>query len=205
MKVSQHHGIPYFGIAVGLALAPLAGGLSVQASAQQVLQRGALGRPAQVMDETGQWTTPLPVASDTEVEMYAPDVSTADWLQRNYGPFFEKQQYRISFFTFYKSQRACRQNQIAWGFADQAHLEACVDIGYRLRQVLVDVGQKTVTLESAAMLSQDGLVVPDSGPLQPMSRTWAQLDPLSRKALEKTTEFVAEQEKSYDKRLNHGH
>lgn len=189
---------------LGLALV-LAGGLVGRAGGQQVLQRGALGRPALVMDETGQWTTPLPMGSDAEVEVYVPDVSTTDWLQRNYRSFFEKQQYELSVFTFYKSLRACRQNQIAWGFADQAHLDACVDIGYRLRRVLVDVGQKTVTLESAAMVTQDGLAVPDSGPAQQLTRTWAQLDPLMGKVLSQTTALVAEQEQAYDRRLSRGH
>ncbi len=183
----------------------VAGGLLSGADAQQVLQRGPLGRPAQVLDETGQWTAPLLIASDAEVEVYTPDVSTQSWLQRNYSSFFEKQQYTISTFTFYKSLRACRHNQIAWGFGDQAHLDACLDIGYRVRQLLVDVGQKTVTLEGAAMVSQDGLAVPDSGPAQAVTRTWAQLDPLSQKVLEQTTALVAEQELGYDKRLNRGH
>lgn len=37
---------------------------------QQVVQRGALGRPAQILDETEEWTTPLLVASDQDVEIY---------------------------------------------------------------------------------------------------------------------------------------
>ena len=191
-------------VGLGVALV-LAGGLVGRAGGQLVLQRGALGRPALVMDETGQWTTPLPMGSDAEVEVYVPDISTTDWLQRNYTSFFQKQQYELSVFTFYKSLRACRGNQIAWGFGDQAHLEACVDIGYRLRRVLVDVGQKTVTLESAAMVSQDGLLVPDSGPAQQTTRTWAQLDPLMGKVLAQTTALAAEQEQAYDRRLNRGH
>lgn len=176
-----------------------------RAEAQQVLQRGPLGHPAQVLDEAGQWTAPLLIGSDAEIEVYIPDLSTTDWLQRNYRSFFERQQYQISVFTFYKSLRACRQNQIAWGFGDQAHLDACVDIGYRLRQVMVDAGQRTVTLQSAAMLTQDGLAVPDSGPVQQLTRTWAQLDPLTQKVLEKMTELAGEQERAYDRRINRGH
>ena len=36
-------------------------------TAKQVIQRGALGKPAQVFDETEQWTTPLLVAADRDV------------------------------------------------------------------------------------------------------------------------------------------
>lgn len=179
--------------------------LGRQAAGQQMLQRGPLGHPALVLDESGQWTAPLLIASDDAVEVYTPDVSTTDWLQRNYLSFFQKQQYSVSIFTFYKSVRACRQNQIAWGLGDQAHLDACVDIGYRLRQVLVDVGQRTVTLQNAAMLTQDGQAVPDSGPPQQLTRTWSQLDPLSQEVLEKTTALVGQQEVRFDRRLSRGH
>jgi hypothetical protein len=168
---------------------------------QQVLQRGALGRPSQVLDETEQWTTPLLTAGDKEVEIYIPDVSNAVWLQRNYPDFWDKKQYVISMFTFYRTPRACRANQIAWGFADQAHLDACIDIGYRVRQTSVDAQQKTVTLIMAGMVTQDGQLIQDSVQQQSISRTWAQLDPNTQTALQKTTELVADQMRAYDRRV----
>ena len=48
--------------------------------AQQVIQRGALGVPAQVLDETSLWTTPLALSSDHDVEVYIPDVTSPAWI-----------------------------------------------------------------------------------------------------------------------------
>ena len=127
---------------------------------QQVVQRGAFGKPAQVLDETMQWSTPLPVSSDRDVEIYIPDVTSADWLKANYSDFQDKDQYVLSFFTFYRNTKACRANQIGWGHSDAAHLDACNDISYRVRQVSVDAHLKTVTLRMAAMIGQDGQIVP---------------------------------------------
>ncbi len=75
--------------------------------------------------------------------MYIPDVTSPEWLKRNYQDFQDKEQYVLSTFTFYKtSKAACRINQVGWGFSDGAHLDACIEIGYRVGQASVDATQK---------------------------------------------------------------
>src|SRR5271163_4313572 len=121
----------------------LAGLSPTKGLAQQVIQRGALGAPAQVLDETGVWTTPVSLSSDHDVEIYIPDVTSPAWITRNYRDFEDKGQYVLSMFTFYKTTKACETNQIGWGYAGAAHLNACAEIGYRVRQVTVDTTLKT--------------------------------------------------------------
>ena len=181
----------------------LAGMCSAASMGQQVVQRGALGTPASVFDETQQWTTPLLVASDPDVEVYIPDVSNPEWLRLNYRDFEDKKQYVLSFFTFYKTPRACKANQIAWGNGDSEHLDACYDIGYRVRQATVDAHLKTVTLIMAAMVDQAGEIVPASMEHQPISRTWHQLDANSQQALEAATTMIATQMAIYDHKMRH--
>ncbi len=172
------------------------------ATAQQLLQRGAFGKPAQVVDETGEWTAPLLVASDPDVQIYIPDVSSSGWLQRNYRSFQDRGTYTLTFFTFYRTPRACRKNQIGWGLGDQAHLVACATtIGYRVRRATIDVGQKSVTLQLAAMLGQAGSVDPSSVQSSGAFRTWDQLDPNTQAALTKANRLVTEQMAAYDRRL----
>jgi hypothetical protein len=173
----------------------------VLASAQQVVQRGALGKPAQVLDETQEWTTPLMVSSDHDIEMYIPDVSSPAWLEANYDSFENKEQYILSFFTFYMTTKACRANQVAWGYSDGAHLDACIDIGYRVRRVMVDKHMKTVTLIMAAMVGQDGQIEQDSVENASITKTWANLDVNTQAALEKSSELITEQMKHYDRRI----
>ena len=172
---------------------------------QQLVQRGAFGKPTQVLDDTTQWSTPLQVAGDHDVEIYIPDVTSTDWLKRNYTDFEEKDQYVISFFTFYRNTKACRANQIGWGHSDAAHLDACNDISYRVRQVSVDAHLKTVTLIMAAMIGEDGQIVPPSIERQAISRNWTDLDSNSQEALDKATALIAEQMKRYDRKINGVH
>jgi hypothetical protein len=168
---------------------------------QQIVQRGPLGRPAQVLDETQQWSTPLLVSSDHDVEIYLPDVSSPEWLRRNYTNFENKGQYVLSMFTFYRTTKACRANQIGWGYSDAAHLDACNDISYRLRQITVDSHQKTVTLIMAGMIDQDGQLDPASVQTQTVTRRWADLDANTQEALKKATGLVSDQMSVYDRKM----
>jgi hypothetical protein len=172
---------------------------------QQVIQRGAFGKPAQVMDETRQWTTPLLVASDQDVAMYIPDVSSPDWLKLNYRDFYDRGYYTISMFTFYRTPEACRQSQIGWGLGDAAHLEACIGIGYRLRTAKIVPQDESATLVEAAMIFQDGTLDPDSVESRGGFRFWHDLDATTRSALEKTTALVRAQMKIYDAKVQSLH
>jgi hypothetical protein len=193
------------GLVVFLSAVLLVGLFQASGFGQQVVQRGALGRPSQVMDETQQWTTPLLVSSDHDVEIYIPDVTSTEWLKRNYADFMNTGQYVVSMFTFYRTTKACRANQIGWGNGDYAHLDACNDISYRLRQGRVDTNQKTVTLMMAGMIGQDGQIEPESVQDQPITRTWADLDANTKAALKKTTDLISAQMAVYDRKMKGVH
>lgn len=194
-----------FGRLTGLGVAALACVLGAAAAAQQVVVRGAFGKPAQMLDETGQWTTPLEIAGDRDVEIYMADVSSPDWLKANYEAFETRGQYVLTMLTFYKNPRACRTSQIAWGYGDAAHLDACAAIGYRLRRATVDTNLRTVTLIEAEMIGQDGTVVDGSIERQGLTRRWAELDANTQAALEAATKLVGRQMDGYDRRLRSLH
>jgi hypothetical protein len=178
-------------------------GLPAQMQAgQQIVERGALGKPQQVLDETGQWTTPLLLAQDHDVEIYMPDVTSPDWLKRNYSDFRDRGVYTLSLFTFYRTPEACRTNQTQWGLGDAEHLNACVlGIGYRVRRARVDPQQKSVTLLMAAMIGQDGVLDASSIQDDGVFRTWDRLDTNTQIALAKANALVTAQMKLYDEKM----
>ena len=168
--------------------------------AQQVVARGAFGRPAQVLDDTGQWSTPLPLASNADVQIFMPDVSNPDWLKANFDSYQNQGIYTLSLFTRYKTPEACRANQIAWGLGDAAHLNACASIGYRVHTVRIDPHSRSVILLQGAMTDQNGNVIPALIEKRTAYRSWDQLDPTSLAALKKANTLVAVQMKiEYDR------
>jgi hypothetical protein len=170
-------------------------------SCQQVVERGAFGKPGQVMDETGEWTTPLPLVSDKDVQIYIPDVTSQAWLKRNYSDYRDRGFYTLSMFTFYKTPEACRVNQTNWGLADSQHLNDCAFIGYRVRRAIVDPNEKSVTLLMAAMVDSGGAIQSSSVRNEKVFRFWNQLDENTQAALAKANALVAEQMKIYDQKL----
>jgi hypothetical protein len=200
MDLQKHRYLEVFRIASLLIL--LFPGMSF---AQQVVQRGPFGKPTQVLDETQQWTIPLLVSSDRDVEIYTADVTTATWLSRNYSDFQNRGTYTLSMFTLYKTVNACRANQISWGMGDAAHLDACNDIGYRVRQITIDPNQKSVQILMAAMVDQDGEIDPESVQEPSTFRTWDQLDTTTQRAILKTNEVVTRQMRIYDAKVRNDH
>jgi hypothetical protein len=174
--------------------------VAIAMPAQQVVQRGTFGHPGAVLDETEQWTTPLMLAEDHDVIVYMPDTSTPQWLQRNYNSYLNKGTYTLSLFTFYRTPEACRANQIAWGLGDAAHLNACLDIAYRVRRARIDPQSRSVTLEAAAMVDQNGSIQPSTVQEDHVFRTWDQLDANTQTALKKADELISHQMKIYDAR-----
>ncbi len=172
---------------------------------QQVVERGAGGRPAQVLDETDQWTTPLLLVNDKDLQIYIPDVTSPDWLTRNYPDYHDRSFYTLSIFTFYKTPEACRANQTAWGLASGEDLNDCIAIGYRVRSVIIHPHERSVTLLKAAMVDLKGAILPASIKTDRVSRFWNQLDENSQTALKKADALVAEQMKIYDQKLQSAH
>jgi|ERR1700722_7152 len=195
MDLGKHSSARHFSV-----LVLLLGSFWHLASGQQVIQRGAFGKPVQVMDETNQWTTPLLVASDKDVEIYIPDLSSPEWLKLNYRDFYDHGYYTLSIFTFYMTPVACRQNQIAWGLGDEAHLQACINIGYRIRTGKIDPHQKSVTLLKAAMILDNGDLDPATVETPDAFRLWNQLDANTQAAIEKANAEIAVQMKIYDEK-----
>jgi hypothetical protein len=176
--------------------------LPASLSCQQVVERGAFGKPAQVMDETGEWTTPLLLVSDKDVQIYIPDISSPAWLKQNYSDYQDRSFYTLSMFTFYKTPEACRINQTDWGLADSQHLNDCAFIGYRVRRAIVNPHEKSVTLLMAAMVDSKGAIQASSVQTERVFRFWNQLDENTQEALTKADALVAEQMKIYDQKLH---
>jgi hypothetical protein len=137
--------------------------------------------------------------------MYIPDVTSPEWLKRNYRDFEDKGQYVVSMFTLYKTPAACKANQVAWGYGTGEHLKACNEIGYRLRQASINTHLKTATLIMAAMIGHDGQIRPDSIEHEAITRTWADLDANTRTALERATALVLQQMRAYDLKMKDLH
>lgn len=182
-------------IAILLLMVPLS------LACQQIVERGSFGTPTQVLDETEEWTTPLLLVADKDVKIYMPDVSSPEWLKRNYSDYENRGFYTLSLFTFYKTPEACRTNQTNWGRGDSQHLNDCATLGYRVRRAIVNPNEKSVTLLMGAMIDAKGAIQPSSVQTEKVFRFWNQLDENTNVALVKANAIIAEQMRIYDRKV----
>lgn len=170
------------------------------APSQQVIQIGALSAPTDVFTPDGQWSSLIPILSNPDLALYIEDPSNDAWLARNAENFINRRQYTITLVSFYKTRRPCRDDEIASGFSDAAHINACDSYRYRIRKVAVDTHQHTLTLLSSAMVFSGGTLDPASVSTDTRTGGSAGLNADAQKALADTTKLVAQQSHIYDAR-----
>ncbi len=172
------------------------------ASAQQIVQRGALGFPAALLDENAQWSAPVELLSNGDVSVFMPDISNAVWLDSNAERFLNTGEYTLTLVTFYKTRRTCRTDQVLSGFSDAGHIDACNVILYRVRQIAVNTPQKTITLLMTGTADESGTVDPGSVLHETRTRGFKDLGDEALGALTKATEIIGKQALAYDRRVN---
>ena len=172
---------------------------------QQVIQTGALNAPTDVLTQDNQWSALISVLSNSDQDLYIEDPSTNAWLARNAQAFVDRGQYTITLVSFYKTVHACRADQIRAGFSDAAHVDACNNYRYRIRQIAVDAPQNTVTLLFSAMVFTGGTLDSTSIVRESRTRGFSGLDADSQKAVSDTTKLAGQQSDNYIARQQNLH
>ncbi|HEY4010142.1 MAG TPA: hypothetical protein VGM11_08330 [Acidobacteriaceae bacterium] len=171
-----------------------------QGSPQQVIHTGALNAPSQVFTPGGQWANLVPILSTSDLDLFIEDPSSDTWLAHNAASFLDRGQYTITLVSFYKTRRPCREDQTRAGLSDAAHLNACDNYRYAIRQIAGDAPQNTVTLLFTAMVFSDGTLDTSSVRRENRTRGFSELGPDSQKALSEGTKLIARQAHIY---VNH--
>jgi hypothetical protein len=194
MRLNLHKSVPLVLSSV-LALACIPA--RAQQPPQQVIQTGALNAPTDVLTRDNQWSSLISVLSNSDEDLYIEDPSTNAWLARNAQAFVDRGQYTITLVSFYKTDHACRTDQIHSGFSDAAHVDACNNYRYRIRQIAVDAPQNTLTMLLSAMVFTGGTLDPTSIARETRTRGFNSLDADSQKAVSDTTKLAGQQSHSY--------
>jgi hypothetical protein len=201
--IFRHH-TALLSLALGLAFRP-APAQQQPTPSQQVIQTGALNAPTDVLTQDNQWSALISVLSNSDQDLYIEDPSTNAWLARNAQAFVDRGQYTITLVSFYKTVHACRADQIRAGFSDAAHVDACNNYRYRIRQIAVDAPQNTVTLLFSAMVFTGGTLDSTSIVRESRTRGFSGLDADSQKAVSDTTKLAGQQSDNYIARQQNLH
>jgi hypothetical protein len=189
--------IALFSLALALACLPARAQQPPVPPQQIIIQTAALNVPSSVFTESGQWSSLLPILSTPDADLFIEDVSTDPWLARNAATFLDRGQYTVTLVSFYKTRHPCREDQVRAGFSDAAHINACDNYRYAVRQIAVDAPQNAVTLLFSAMVFTGGALDPSSIHRETRTRGITELGPDAQKALSDATKLVAKQSRIY--------
>jgi len=128
----------------------------------KLLKSDPTGRPMSVRDEGDNWNIPISVYSDQNVELYVSDILTLAGIVWDGSEFQKYGTYRTYLYSFYKNDHECRQHRIPVGHEnDPKWLEACAELRYQRRLILVDMRKKTVTVQASILMQEDGQPHPE--------------------------------------------
>ena len=156
------------------------------------IMRGPFGRPLAVRDESGNWSVPILVYADSDVEMFVPDITGPGWLSWHVEAYRQSGQYTVPLYEYYKTDHLCPQKLPQSAHPELQHTDACKNLAYTKRQMTVYTRNQTVTVGPLLLMESDAFANPlnETG----SSKTFAlsAIGPRTRKALAHASEIVAD-------------
>jgi hypothetical protein len=115
------------------------------------------GRLMLVRDEGDHWDTPISVYSDGDLELFVSNMLTLGGVFWDGSEFKKDGKYSTYLYTSYKNDHDCRLHRIPDGHSnDPKWLEACAELRYQRRLIVVDTRKKTVTVQQVILMQGDG-------------------------------------------------
>src|SRR5271165_4516602 len=135
---------------------------STYVNAQALITLAPFGKPAAVMDESGNWSAAIQIYSDADLEAFVPDITSAAWILWHRGEFLKDGTYAVYLYSHYLAKNYwCRPGLTAHSATDKQWLAMCPSIRYQRRLISVDTRQKTVTVLESALMMSDAVFVPE--------------------------------------------
>jgi hypothetical protein len=113
-------------------------------------------------EEGDRWNIPILAWSDVDTEIYISEEITLSGIFWD-GPKFKAEgKFPTYIYTHYRTDRDCQVHRIPRGHEhDQQWLDACAELRYARRLVLVDTKQRTLTVLHCDLMLSDGRSHPD--------------------------------------------
>ena len=132
---------------------------STYAAAQELIKTGPFGKPIMVMDEGGNYSIPIEVYSDSEMEAFIPDITTPGWIWWWGAAFREKGTYSTYIYSHYKNDALCRREMIPAGHKnDPNFIEMCSELRYLRRLYFSRYAQKNRNCAGDSLNGQYGTI-----------------------------------------------
>jgi hypothetical protein len=168
------------------------------AFSQELLKLAPFGRPIAVMDDGDNWSIPISLYSDSDVELFVPDITTEGWISWHVKQFRETGKYGVYVYAFYKNDQLCRRERIpAEHKTDPKWLQSCSALRYQRKLVEVDTRKNTVRVYSVLVMQKDAVANPMNQKVFNEVFPLAKLDYSQRQAYQRLSAIVTREMNEY--------
>lgn len=172
--------------------------IAVSAFSQELLKLAPFGRPIAVMDDGDNWSIPISLYSDSDVEIFVPDITTEGWISWHVKRFRETGKYGVYVYAFYKNDELCRRERIpAEHKTDPKWLQSCSALRYQRKLVEVDTRKNAVRVYSVLVMQKDAVANPMNQKVLNAVLPLAQFDYSQRQAYHRLSVIVTREMSAY--------
>lgn len=124
--------------------------------AVDLIKAGPYGKPIVIMDEAGNYSIPIKVYSDSERDIYIPNLTDRGWIFWHKDEFNNNGTYHTVIYNHFKKDSYCRRELLDDKHKNSpAGLKACSELRYRRHTILVDTRNKNVTFLEVINIKND--------------------------------------------------
>jgi hypothetical protein len=153
---------------------------------------GSGGVPTQVQDRSGNWSTPIKVYSDNDVDIFIPDITSARGNRQDEDLFSLEGIYRTQLTFFYKTDKICLDQLTPSEKRNVAYQQACREMRYEADAIMVDTKTTMVQLTTQIRTGADAQIHPEYVLSPKFSSPLAALSAPMAKAISATSEILSQ-------------
>jgi TonB family protein len=135
--------------------------LLASAFGEPLIIAGPFGVPLKVQDGLGNWTSPIRIYSDADIDIYIPDITSMAWKSWSAEQFRREGTFNIRLTMFYKTDKVCLSDLPPSQRDRPEYRSACRQMRYETEDVLVDMRRSLVQTSMLIAAEEDAVVHPE--------------------------------------------
>ena len=121
---------------------------STNVFAVQLIKAGPHGEPVLVMDAAGNFSIAIKVYSDSERDIYIPNLTASGWIQWNKEAFIKLGVYQTVVYEHFKKESFCLREL-------RQSAELCALLHYKRQSIFVDTRNNTIKFTEMVLIEKD--------------------------------------------------
>jgi hypothetical protein len=163
------------------------------AFAEPLVITGPFGVPLKIQDEAGNWSIPIRVYSDPDVDMFVSDITSVGWKSWHAAKFRQDGTYIVQILLFHKNKKYCLSTLSTAQRSNPDYQEACSELKYTSELLVVDTRKMTVETVMKITMGEDAGFHPEYQRYPRATYSFFQMDKVHQNGIDKVSSIVRDE------------